>query len=95
MSKKFFYVCCGLLMLVLAYHFGAASATAQVAGNQVVGVAGSGNGNGLFMVMAANGDSYFTPDYGQHWNRYANCFTGTQPTQAQQESWGQVKARYR
>lgn len=29
MAKKSFYVCAGLLCLALAYHFGAASATAQ------------------------------------------------------------------
>ena len=29
MATTFFYVCSGLLMLTLAYHFGATSATAQ------------------------------------------------------------------
>ena len=33
MARKFFYVCAGMFLLALSYHFGAASAGAQVAGN--------------------------------------------------------------
>lgn len=32
MAKKFFYVCAGLLMLALSYHFGASAARAQMQG---------------------------------------------------------------
>jgi hypothetical protein len=92
MAKKFFYVCGGLMMLAFAYHFGAASATAQIAGNQVVAAAGANSGSTpVFYVFAANGDAYVRNGTG--WTLSGNVFGG--PVPAQQESWGQVKARYR
>ena len=91
MARKFFYVCAGMLMLALSYHFGASTATAQAPSNPVVGLSAYTTN---FLVMTANGDSYVTPNYGQSWYRYANCFTGTGPTPTAHESWGQLKSRY-
>ena len=86
MAKKFFYVCGGLLMLALAYHFGATTATAQAPGNPIVAAEPG-------MVYTANGDLYVRDaQYGYHLT--SNVFNGS-PTPAKQESWGQVKARYR
>lgn len=93
MARKFFYVCAGMLMLALSYHFGAGTAVAQPPSNPVVGVAT--NSAGSFLAMTAGGDAFFTPDFGQTWYRYGNCFAGTGPTPALHESWGQVKDRYR
>jgi hypothetical protein len=38
MASKFFFVCAGMLMLALSYHFGASTAGAQVGGSQIVGL---------------------------------------------------------
>ena len=90
-ARAFFFVCAGILCLALAYHLGARSATAQAPANPVVGVAGGGTH--LWFAMTAGGDSYFTPNDGQTWYRYANCFGAATP--ATQETWGGVKSRYR
>ncbi len=103
MAKKFFYVCAGLFLLALSWHFGAKSAGAQ-AGTNVTGFTaittpGSSNQRDLW-VLTANGDLFVTsygsgnclPDVGPA------CFKGNiwgGATSARQESWGQVKARYR
>ena len=50
MTKKFFYVCCGLLMLTIAYHLGASSATAQ-SGEVQLGSIDYGSGNHYSVVV--------------------------------------------
>jgi hypothetical protein len=94
MAKRFFYVCVGIFLLALSWHFGARSATAQAPSNPVVGVAG---GNGAWMVVTANGDTYMLSAFvqpGPCWTSNCNVFAGG-PTPARQESFGSVKARYR
>ena len=41
MARKFFYVCAGLFMLALSYHFGATTATAQAPASSVAAAARS------------------------------------------------------
>jgi hypothetical protein len=55
MARKFFYVCAGMLMLALSYHFGASTATAQAPANQVAAAAGGTIGTWVF---TSNGDAY-------------------------------------
>ncbi len=88
MLKRLFYASASVLMLALAYHLGATSATAQAPGNPVVA------GDGLGIAFTANGDVYRNTiaDYSA-WERVGNVFSG--PTPAQQPSWGEMKARYR
>ena len=92
MARKFFYVCAGMLMLALSYHFGASNATAQAPSNSVVGI--TANASGIF-AATANGDTYQFGNGGPNaWHPLGNIFSGG-PTPALHESWGQVKARYR
>ena len=93
MARKFFYVCAGMLMLALAYHFGATTATAQAPGNSVTAAFGNAGFPGF--AFTANGDVYYTANVGSPapWQHINNIFNGG-PTPARQESWGQVKARY-
>ena len=92
MARKFFYVCAGMFLLALSYHFGASTATAQSPGNPVVATFGSNA-----MVVTANGDVYWNRSgqpIGPVWSLAGNVFSGA-PVPTQHESWGQVKARYR
>ena len=93
MARKCFYVCAGMLMLALSYHFGARNATAQVPGNPVVGMALYGT---FLWVVTANGDLYGSvdPAAGYPWVPFPNVFSGG-PTPAQRESFGSLKSRYR
>lgn len=91
-AKRFFYVSAGILSLALAYHFGATTATAQAPGNPVVGVTAI---TGALYAVTASGDTYWTNTGGTTWTLRGNVFGGSPPTPATQESWGQVKARYR
>jgi hypothetical protein len=92
MSKRFMHVAIAFLCLALAYHFGSKNAGAQAPGNPVVGVSAVANTGGV-VAMTANGDIYFSPNSGQLWYQYANCFSGATPVHA--DSWGKLKARYR
>ena len=89
-AKNFFYVCAGIFLLALSYHFGATSAGAQAPGNPVV----SGD---QWVVFSANGD-YFVRDgiglSGVTYSAAGNVFSGG-PTPATKETWGGLKARYR
>jgi hypothetical protein len=89
MARKFFYVCAGMFLLALSYHFGAETAGAQVPNNPVVASLASS------MVVTANGDVYHAVDTNGTgpWSLVSNVFSS--PTPALHESWGQVKARYR
>jgi hypothetical protein len=94
-AKKFLFVCGGILMLALAYHFGATSAGAQAAGNPVVS-GFSGGGAPITMsggVVTANGDVYVTGDW-VTWTHLSNVFTGP-PTPAHATSFGALKVKYR
>lgn len=88
-AKAFFFVCAGVFLLALAYHFGATTATAQAPGNPIV-AAGSND-----VVFTANGDVYLSNGNFGNWSRVSNVFSGSGPTPAQRESWGAVKGRYR
>ena len=73
MARKFFYVCAGILMLALSYHFGATAATAQAVGvdgpaiawvdNSIDGpIRVSGVVNRIFYVLRNSGASVSIPD---------------------------------
>jgi len=96
MARKFFYVCAGMLMLALAYHFGASSVSAQVEPTIVGAFADNCNG---MIVVTANGNVFVRPN-----QVCANTFNGApvfagnfwagSPTPSARESWGQLKSRY-
>ena len=92
MLKKLFYASASILMLALAYHFGATSAGAQAPGNPVVGVTYVAAGSAF--AVTANGDIYIS-GYSdlQHWTLSGNIFSGATP--AAQPTFGQLKAQYR
>ena len=95
MARKFFYICAGMLMLALSYHFGASTATAQAPSNSVVGVSIAATQSLFGVIVTANGDVYLPGASGPAtWYRTSNIFAGS-PTPALHESWGQLKARYR
>ena len=72
MAKKFFFVCGGILMLVLAYTFGANSVVAQSKGGNVVGITVYGNDA---LVVTAEGDVYqATNNNADNWTFKANVF---------------------
>lgn len=61
MARKFFYVCAGLLCLMLAYHLGARNATAQAGTGWFI----SGVGSGSAYVTTASGDVWrYVPGIG-------------------------------
>lgn len=72
MAKKFFFVCGGILMLVLAYTFGASSVVAKSKGEFVEGIAVYGNDA---LVVTAGGDVYqATNNNADNWTFKANVF---------------------
>jgi hypothetical protein len=92
MARKFFYVCAGMLMLALSFHFGFTTASAQAPGNPVVAmpvpdIAVTANGD-LYQGTNPSGNAPTT------WTWKANIFSGSAPVQTQRATWGQVKARY-
>lgn len=91
MAKKFFYVSAGLLMIAIAYHLGASTATAQAPSNPVVGIAEAP----YTIVVTANGDVYHGTDSegGGPWTRVSNVFGAATATAPQ--SFGALKAKYR
>ena len=60
MARKFFYVCGGLFLLVLTYHLGASTATAQAPATSVAAAAGGTIGTWVF---TSNGDAYQALDH--------------------------------
>ncbi|MCC6650498.1 MAG: hypothetical protein IT348_05050 [Candidatus Eisenbacteria bacterium] len=78
MAKKFFYVCAGIFLLALSYHFGANTATAQGAGNSIVGGL---QGNAGVAVVTTDGDVIAvggsTGDVRSPWSFVSNVFAGT------------------
>ena len=72
MAKKFFFVCGGILMLVLAFTLGANSVVAQSKGGTVVGIALYGNDA---TVVTAEGDVYQATNINDdNWTFKANVF---------------------
>lgn len=96
MAKRFFYVCAGLFLLALSYHFGAHSVSAQAG---ATGFAYSVAGMEHY-VMTPNGDVFMRPQgniagpFSSSPATYVgNYWDGATPSAAR--SWGQVKDRYR
>jgi hypothetical protein len=96
MAKKFFYVCAGILCLMVAYHLGGRTAQAQV------GSAPSGfsvTTNHTIYALTPNGEVFMRRTDGN------GNFTGTRvsmgniwafaPTPTEATSFGELKARYR
>lgn len=71
MAKKFFFVCAGILMLVLAYTLGANSIVAQSKEGNVVGIATYGAD---VFVVTAEGDVYKASESVDNWTHMANVF---------------------
>jgi hypothetical protein len=72
MAKKFFFVCGGIMMLVLAYTLGANSVVAQSGERNVVGIAVYGNDA---VVVTDEGDVYqATNNNADNWTFKANVF---------------------
>lgn len=91
MLRKLFYVSASLLMLALAYHLGASTATAQAPGNPVVAVfIGSGDN---ISAVTANGDVFGANTSSGPWAFRSNVFSGATP--ARQSSWGALKVQSR
>ena len=89
--KRMFYASASVLMLALAYHLGAQTASAQTPGNPVV--AAFQTTGGYLYAFTANGDVYYN---GQGpWTRIGGNVFGGGPVPTQQETWGATKARYR
>ena len=88
-AKTFMQVSIGILALALAYHFGAASAGAQISGNSITAVEDGGT------AYTANGDVYVrtggTPPY--QYTFAGNLFGSATPVKS--TSFGALKARYR
>ena len=93
MAKRFFYVCAGLLMLAMSYHFGARTAVAQGAGNPVAAVVVGRSDQNYFSVTTENGDIWMWDPVSQTGRYVGNIFGA--PTSATTTSWGKVKADYR
>jgi len=98
MARKFFYICAGMFLLVLSYHLGASTATAQGSGSPVVALVTETTSSfspGTLVAVTADGQCYLASggdpfDFHPRGNVFAG---GT--TAVHQESWGQLKARYR
>jgi len=74
MARKFFFVCGGVLMLLLAYTLGANSVVAQSRKGTVVGIAVYGNDA---LVVTSEGDVYqATNNNTDNWTLRANVFEG-------------------
>lgn len=108
-AKQFFYVCAGVLMLVIAYHLGAPRADAQSSGD-FTGI--SMTSNNVTLAIRSNGDIYArdsqvacygTGTFGwfsngnicgvDEWTYVGNVLGG--PIQTEGASWGKLKDSYR
>lgn len=92
MLRKLFVVSASLLMLTLAYHLGASTATAQAPSNPVVALSGN------TIIVTANGDIYEGTNLSGGvpviWTLRANVFSGA-PVPTHQSSWGALKVQSR
>jgi len=95
MSRRFFYMCAGILCLSLAYAMGACNAGAQVGGSGIVAVVtatGSICGDS-YIAVTGNGDVYGNGQTCAIWSYRGNIFGG--PTPVESVTLGQLKARWR
>lgn len=91
--KRILYASASILMLALAYHLGAVTATAQTPGNPIVAGGLGPSAPYQVWVVTANGDVYGVGSNLAGWTHVSNVFGGSTPTQ--QPTWGQLKAGYR
>lgn len=91
--KKLFLASASVLMLALAYHFGASTATAQAPNSSVVAACYDGYNSRLF-AFTANGDVFSANSGDARWVRFASVFGGS-PTTTSTQSWGSVKVQQR
>lgn len=92
--KKLFYASAAVLMLALAYHLGASTATAQAPSNPVV-AAFLGASTTPNTVVTANGDVYtLVSQNGDVYRLASNIFSGA-PVPTHQSSWGALKGKAR
>ncbi len=78
MAKRFFYVCAGILMLALSYHFGASTAGAQAPGNPIVAAFSQPSGGTKELwAYSLNGDVFVSEDSGLSFSHRANVFGGS------------------
>ncbi len=98
--KKLCYASASILMLALAHHLGASTATAQAPSNAVVCSVANGatpfsGGSNNQIVVTANGDVYASAqNNATMWMHVSNVFSGG-ATPATTESFGAIKAKYR
>lgn len=96
MVKRFFYVCAGLFLLALSWHFGAQSARAQ-SGGIIAGVTTVSDGGVL--VLRDDGEMFWRPEVTCCPPRFdplqdvGNFWGGA--TAVTPATLGQLKARYR
>ena len=90
MLKKLFLASASVLMLSLAYHLGAGTATAQGGSSTVVGFASSSSPN-TWYILLSNGDIWYRSAYADAPEKVTNFWGATTPVSTQ--SWGAVKAK--
>ena len=78
MTKRLLYVCVAILCLVVAYHYGAASAQGRTGTNPAVSMAS--NGTNDVLAITAVGDVYRSTNTGMTWAFQGNIFGATTPT---------------
>ena len=74
-AKRFFYVCTGIFLLALSYHFGASNAKAAPQGNPIVASISPTFPPYYNVVVTANGDVYGANTASGPWTRLSNVFT--------------------
>ena len=90
MARKFLFVCLGFLILSVAFHLGARTATSQGNGTPT----GAAAVNGYVYVITDTGDCYRKFEHvsdPHNWEYWGNIHGGaaTEPT-----TWGGMKARW-
>lgn len=98
MLKKLALVCFAIMCLAIVYHFGATSANSQ-AGGTIIAIATQ---DSRMLVMTPSGDVYSRQFAFNSWDAHfdahpavymGNFWEGS--TSTQQQSWGEVKAKYK
>ena len=91
-AKNFFYACAGILLLVIAFTIGAATGHSQVSGDSIIGIAGVGSRDGVF-VITANGRIWEFLRNPNTWTEY-EPFPGS-PLPVEGTTMGDIKKKYR
>ncbi|TMQ70893.1 MAG: hypothetical protein E6K81_11415 [Candidatus Eisenbacteria bacterium] len=92
--KRVFYASVSVLMLALAFHFGAVSAGAQAPGNPIA-AAFMGINNSYMLAITSNGDVYRGGNpQGDVWTYSGNIFSSG-PVPTAHETLGGLKVKYR